>query len=129
MTIKTFDKANLKSLSAEIEAAVAAIAAKHGLRLAGGIGGRYSDMEFTIKGTLKVTDAATVADAARQDWNRYAGLDGFSPEDFGKTFKFSGSTYTISGYNPRSPKRPIKATGTDGKVYVFGPEVKRLMVA
>lgn len=42
---------------------------------------------------------------------------GFDSDPVGRTFRFRGSEWTLTGYNTRSPKYPFRATGADGETY------------
>lgn len=117
--IKKFDKANLKTVRADIDAALAAVAKKHGIKLS--IGGITYDPDGTnFRTTLSaVTEAAAGgADVAGNvKWQsafiKYAALFGMKKEDLGKKVKIGRETYTIVGARPKA-NMPIvlqKATG------------------
>jgi hypothetical protein len=129
--INNFDSDNLKKLRNEIDAAFAAITAKHGVKLSLGTI-RYDGTKATSRLTMiAVGDANTAADPravallkAQADFKRACGSFGLKPEQFGATFKFGRDTYKLAGLKPRSPKRPILGTSVvDGKTYVFPESV------
>ncbi len=128
MSITTFDKGVLSRLGDEIEAAVQAVAQKHGISIKRGRG-KYDRQACSL--TLEISTIAadgTVQSREAAEFKRYASLFGFRPEDLGRSFKSNGKTFTIAGVNPKGRVRPVLATGDDGKTYTFRPEdVRRLL--
>ena len=59
------------------------------------------------------------ASQAQNEWNLYCHQFGLLTTDFGRTFKHRSSTFTVIGIKPRSPKYPVLAQNTRGKVYKF----------
>ena len=60
---------------------------------------------------------------AELDFKRVAHLYGLSPDDFGFTFEYRGSTYTVSGINTRANRYPVQACTSDGTRYKFPASV------
>ena len=110
-TVKTFDRANLKTIRADIDAALAAVAKKHGINLSiGNI--RFDANEFTTKLTA-VTNASKAKDTAagvpegvNPTWVKAFKTNhvwlGLAASDLGKQIKIGGKTYTIVGARPKA---------------------------
>ncbi len=123
--VTTFTKENLKVIDAEINAALQAVATKHGITLRAS-GGTYSGAEFTtkIKGSVKDTQALNAANA-----NALRVL-GLPADTIGKSFSNLGKSFTISDVNLSLYKRPIVAKcANDGKEYIFTPEIIKRLIA
>lgn len=117
----TFNKAIIQTLRADIDAAVAAVAAKHGVRIEAGRA-KYSASSAVIQIEVSSVGAdGIIHTKGRDDFMLYAPAYGFSECDFGRSFVAGGRVFTISGWNPRSPVRPIEARGDDGKMYKLLP--------
>ena len=110
-----FDRVTLRVLRADIEAALASVAAKHNLTVTTG-GIRYSPTLATVKVEFAKEGSGN---RVEQEFKRYAELFDLSPDDLGKKFKFNGAVFTVTGLKPNSPKFPLLATRADGKVFKF----------
>jgi hypothetical protein len=131
--IKTFDNKNLGELRNDLDAAFAAIRAKHGITIAigrisydPGVGQASTKLTMnTVSDPSKVNDPRAAALAkAEAEFKRSAASFGLKPEQFGAEFKFGRDTYKLAGLKPRSPKRPILGTSIrDGKTYIFPESV------
>jgi len=104
------DKA--KQISADVEAALKAVATKHGLTVTvrGG--------SFTA-GTFKPRVEFKSGDADRAEFEQYARMFGLPADAFGKTFAVRGMRYAIKGLRLNSRKRPVLAERLDGKMFCF----------
>lgn len=124
----TFDKANLKTLRNEIDAALKALGERHGLKIhAGSARFTSGSAEFKVE-FAAIAEGGVVLTPERQNWGVYAGMYDLKPEWLDKSFGWSGKTFKITGLNPKKHKRPVTCSGNDGKGYVFPAEdVKRLM--
>lgn len=86
---------------------------------------------LTLKGqlTMASVDASGKARSREiEDFDRWASHFGLASGDFGRSFVFRRSTYTISGINPNAPKFCVNAKRHDGKEFRFpAPLVKNLL--
>jgi hypothetical protein len=109
-------KEMLKAVSADVDAALAEIARKHGFAKM-----KMGNITFSPTGFTSKLIAET-ADREEGEFKRYASLLGLKADDFGRRFKVSGAEYEICGVRPRKAK-PILARRLDNqKTYVFPSE-------
>lgn len=102
MTITAFTKQNLQALRPELEAALAAVAAKHEIKLRVG-NARFTGATADLKLELTVEGASKEAEAFRLNASSfYLGAD-----DFGRPVTLGGKLFTIAGLRPRASARPI----------------------
>ncbi len=118
MKITAFNKVNLALLGADMQAALAPVAAKYGLSVKKGTG-RFTDRNYTTKLEFNLLNAEGKDTTAEDQFKRLAPILGFRPEDFGKEFLAQNQLFRISGVKPSSRKFPILATRADGKVFKF----------
>ena len=117
--ITKFDRQTAKALSAEIETALAAIAAKHGLTIAAA-GGTIGTVSLKLKFECKVNDPAASAKQERDTFNVYAAMFGLRPEHFGATFQYKRQVFRLIGILPNRPKFPLRAMNVEtGKELLF----------
>jgi hypothetical protein len=118
--ITQFDKTTCRLLAADIEAALAAVAAKHGLK-AVYAGGTFSAAEFTAKTKFVLSDSnPAAADAERLEFGKYCHFYNMTPDQYGaQIVSPSHGTLTVIGFAPTRPKFPIKARTADGTVKLF----------
>jgi len=103
MTIKSFDKQNLKIIREDISNALKAVEQKHGMKLHLGNISFTSD-EFSGKLKASIGDAADAVDNPEIKWRKefldYVAL-GFAhtiiKDDLDKEFSYGGKTYKIVG--------------------------------
>jgi hypothetical protein len=121
MSITSFDRTTMRALGREIEDAVAAVAAKHGISLKYA-GGTFDANNFTMKiAGATIAQNGDVITKAHADFEKYAPIFGLAPTDLGRQFRTpAGKEYRISGLKPASSKFPVLATqvGT-GKTFKF----------
>ena len=121
-TIKKFDKPTCKLVRADIDAAMAAVAAKYGIKLQSGRG-TFGDTNFTLKLEMSVLDETGVDLKAKREFETLANFVGLEPGDFGRQFTFRGEQYELSGINHRSTKMPILAKNVaTGAKFKFGED-------
>lgn len=121
MSVKEMDKATVKALAAEMEAALKAVAEKNGVTIKFG-GGKYDP----TAGTFNPKVTVELPDAKKREFEAYCGIYGLEPEDFGKSFTVGGKTFTVSGLaSGRSSKYPILAMNSNGKEFKFTVEQAR----
>ncbi len=125
MKIAKLDKDALKNLRAPLEAELAALGARLGLKFSIG-SGSYDPAGATasLKLEISVDDPAVKEASARARWNAnctYIGIDfnrpeetGLRPEDFGTVFVNKGTSYRTNGINPGRSKFCISVEVLDG---------------
>src|SRR5208282_4789782 len=114
--MKTLDKAAVITLRAEIEAALQAVATKHGIVIKAG-NGNYSGTNATLKLEISVVDASgLVVNKEVAAFQRVAVMYGFKPEDLGRSFTVRGKNFTLAGFDSKSRKFPILAS-CNGKMF------------
>jgi hypothetical protein len=117
--ITQFDKTTCRLLAAEIEAALAAVAAKHGLTIKPA-GGTFSANEFSTKVKFALSDSnPAAADAERTEFAKYAHFYGLTADQYGATIRTSQGDVTLIGFAASRPKFPIKVRTADGKVKLY----------
>lgn len=124
MTIQSFDKASVTAFQKEVDVAMKALAAKHGVDLVKN-SGRFSPDKFGLSIEFKartVTASGAVVSASLATGCRIYGIDST------KAFKdHTGRTHKLVDYNSRAKKTPFITKCTDGRQYRWTAEaVKRL---
>ena len=115
--ITEFNKANLKALRVELEAAHAAIEKKFGIQLkAGNISFSGTEANIKLKANTIGANGMTVSKEARA-WDLYAQMGGYDHLKVGDKVILQGQTLTIKGYNSRAPKSPIQIEDAQGRTY------------
>jgi hypothetical protein len=129
-TIKSFNKPICHTLGLEIEAAVAAIAAKHGLKARYG-GGAFDDAKFTCRLHLELSaDNPNIEAVEQAQFNKWCDLYDLTPTDYGAKIKSSRfGELTLVGFEPSRPKFPIKVRKPDGSLSVFTKDLVRMLKA
>lgn len=120
--ITTLDRAALKALRDPLEAELAAIGERFGLKLTLGNGSFGDGFEATFQLKMKVDDADAERNAAKANWDRncrYIGVDfnaetetGLRPKDFDTEFAYGDGVYRTTGIAIKgrgSQKFPILA--------------------
>lgn len=121
--ITGFSKPNLNVIRADIDRALAAVGAKHGIGLKiGNI--RFTNDTFSTKLEAVVLTADTATEDVTfakyaADYKRYAPLYGYPIALLNSgQVTHAGKSYTILGYNSRGKRYPIIARNVaDGKIY------------
>ena len=130
MSISKFTNTNLHEIQAEIAAAMAVIATKHGISLVSKYEkGTAASLSFRLKADLKI--AGVVMSQGRIDFERGASHVNLSAADFGRTFIYKGRSYRITGLNLSAWRFPVNTERQpDGKPFRFPAEtVKGLLPA
>lgn len=118
-----FDRKKVREINAEIEAAIAKVATKHGLDFKMG-NSRFSKTEITTKYTVSIVGEAGVGlTKEARNWDIYAPMYGIKDFHVGDKFSpfRSHKVFTIIGWNARSPKYSVLAE-SDGKTYKLTPQ-------
>lgn len=115
-----FTKTNLRTIRSDIDAALAAVEAKHDIKFnLGNI--RFSNNNFRAKFEANVVADASgnVVNPDEVHFNQNRWRIGIAKDAFGKTFTFQGETFTVSGINTRAKKYPVKANDRNGRRFKF----------
>jgi hypothetical protein len=119
----------LRILRADLDAAVLAVAKKHGLTISTG-NAKFSDQSATFQLLVEATPAEDGVRAkdvrAAKDLADLGGLYGANPEWAGKSFTLRGARYSVIGLLPNRTKNCILARRADGKDFIMPPETVRL---
>ena len=106
--ITEFNKANLKALRVELEAAHKAIEKKFGIQLkAGNISFSGNEANIKLKANTIGAQGTAITKEAKQ-FALYAELGGYGHLKVGSQVEINGTLLTIKGYNSRAPKSPIQ---------------------
>jgi hypothetical protein len=119
--ITTISRSDMSVLRSEVNAAIAAVATKHGLVMALG-SGKFNEKNASFKLEISTKDQNTGMVKSREatSFEVNAHFYGFKAEDLGATFKSNGRTFKITGLNTRRPKFPLLAVCVeDGRTYKF----------
>ena len=117
--MKQFDRANLKALEFDLERVLAAVGAKHGIKIERK-SGRFSASQFSFMVEAQIIDESGASVAEKYKWYLYCGMFGLEKDQFGTIFYHSRDAYEITGVNPRAPKFPINAKRvSDGRLMRF----------
>jgi hypothetical protein len=114
----TFNKANLRTIRADLEKAIGDVLAKHGA--VGSLGGiRFTDREFGTRLTVSIPTESVASVAALQKVARLNAL----PQDLvNKKFTVNGTVFTLTNVKGNRPKYPFIGMGPRGGWYKFTVE-------
>lgn len=129
MSTKSFNKQNLPSIRADINEALAAVAAKHGIVLSlDNIS--FTESTFSSKINAAIvsgdTEDTSVSATLIKEFNENAFRFGYKPTDFGREVKVSG--YAKGAFNAKlvgikyRSKSPIIVQTLDGKLIKVIPQ-------
>lgn len=117
--VKQFDSAALRLMRTEMESALAAITAKHGVKFT--IGKMLYTREgehFHVKIEADIPTASgrkPISASEKALISMITGIPEQGMEDYKIIEKPSGTVWYITGYNSRAPKRPINIETADGR--------------
>lgn len=118
-TITSLDRSSLRVISAEMETALAGIAAKYGISIEKA-GGTFGYTNAVVKFKLAVSQNGKFITKEQTDFELYASSYGLKKTDLGKQFKYANRKFEIIGLNSRASRRPILAKDiSSGKVFRF----------
>lgn len=125
MSMTQITRANLQRITEDAEAALEAVAKKHGVDIRYK-SGRYSNgVDGEMKFTVEVADAGDGMSGAEAKFRKHAPMLGIDPDAFGKMVLVNRVPYEICGYYP-APKFNIEAKHPDGRVFrLAGRDVAR----
>lgn len=114
--ITEWNRATSRALVDAMNEALAPVAERFGVTLKLGGGTMYP-----AEGLFRPKFEAQLGDADKRTWDALCGQlwPALEPDDFGRAITVQGRTFTLCGINPKARKRPVLATGDDGKTYTF----------
>ena len=121
--IKSFNRPALKSLRVSLDAALAKVAAEHGISISAG------NISFTSEtATIKVAAGiigsnGRAASPEAKAFDQYKRLVGLGDLNVGDSVNVQGKQYTITGYKPRSKKSPVCIENAKGQGYKVSVEM------
>jgi hypothetical protein len=123
MKIDSFDRTNLRLISADLEAAIAPVAAKYGITLSYK-GARFLEDNATFKIEAATIGVSGVANTRERDnFKLYASMYDLKDTDLDREITYAGKQYIIIGLNTRRSKYPIVAKRVaDGKTILLTRE-------
>ena len=109
MKIKTFDRSNLRLLTADIQTALKSVADNYGISLTYK-SSRFSASNVTIKLEGAIVGAGGVVETKeRKDWKVYAEMFGLKSAWLDEAFVHGGDQFVICGLATRKSKYPVLA--------------------
>jgi len=115
MKITSFDRAAVKNLRDDINAALSAVSSKYGIQLSvGNATFTSNNVTYKVQAAVKASDGMVMTKEASafNTYGKYQ-LPGFN---LGQTIILQGNEYVISGWKPKSTKSPVLVT-RGGKTY------------
>ena len=118
--ITKFDRNACMILRADLEMALAGIAAKHGIKIdLGKMGFSAHNVKVSLEAAV-IGEGGIVLDRAAIDFKQLASLYSLEADDLGKEFTFQGTQFRITGLNTRAEKMPVQGVQiSTGKEYKF----------
>jgi hypothetical protein len=107
--IKDITRDACRLLAADVDTALKAVAAKHGLNVTVG-GGRFTTSSFAPKVEFVVPGDVGSSRKDEDAFKLLAGMYGLDPNCLGKTFTVGGESYRVDGLAPRRTKNCVKIT-------------------
>lgn len=110
---------NLQALRLDIDAALKAVAAKHGVVLKTGRC-RFSPSAATMELSIAtISDTGEVVDREMAALKANVQFLGLTESHLSQTFKISGQTFKLTGYNSRRSAKPFRLLCVEsGRTYV-----------
>ena len=100
-------KAMLKEVREEMNKALEEVGKKYGVQFDTG-NASFDEYSFTFKVNGKMTATEDGESVEKKEWDKYCGMFGLKPENFGQTIEANfGQKYQILGLKPSSRKNPI----------------------
>jgi len=133
MSIQDFDRATVRSLMKEMEAALQGVADKHGIvlkRKGCSFRGNVCPVPFEFR-VERVTEEGNVETPESVTYKQQAAMHGLKPEWLFEWFTdFSGKRLQVVGLKPRRRKYPVVVRAENGTQYkMSAAQVQRHMAA
>jgi hypothetical protein len=120
------DRELVKAIQSEVREAVAAVAAKHGLKIAKNTA-RYGDSYVSFTVTMETVGENGESLRDKAVWDSVAHLLGLKPEDYGRLFRSGAHSFKLCGISLSSPKYPILAKQLGSfKTFKFPEDIVRV---
>lgn len=118
--ITSFDRQNLRDLSAAIQAALSNVGTQFNVKLNVGHC-KFSPNNAAFKLECATFDSSGTAITKEvSDFALYARSEGLTPGHLGQSFKtFSGETFKLVGYRSKASKKPFIGENAQGKRFIF----------
>ena len=121
--IITLDRSNVRGLVTEIQTAVDAVLASHGMSNAR-VSGTFTANELNVRfaaSTVSINAETGVNESSAEatDYLRFGSLLGLPAGLLGSTFRHQCVDYTFLGTNRHASRFPVLARRADGKVFKF----------
>jgi hypothetical protein len=120
----TFNKANLRTIRADLEKAIGDVLAKHGA--VGSLGGiRFTDREFGTRLTVSIPTESAASAAGTESFydlpalQKVARLNALPQDLVNKKFTVNGTVFTLTDVKGSRPKYPFIGMGPRGGRYKF----------
>lgn len=129
MEINKFNRSTVKGLRVEMDAALAEISKKYGIKISTG-NASFTGDEVTFKVKANVIDSETgnVLTQEAKNFEIYKNSIGLSSLSVGDTIKLRGKSYTITGYNTRARKSPIGIKDASGRSYKCSVDMIKMSI-
>lgn len=113
-----FDRDSVRNVRNVLQFALEDVAKKLGVKVnVGAANFTSNNIVFKVE-VAKVATGGQVLSRDAEDFKTYAPRWGLKATDLGRSFRYSGEVYTVTGAKPRSYKFPILAKRrSDGKTY------------
>ena len=112
-----FTKGTLKGINEKVVKAVEDALKDTGVKVRFS-GGSYSELEYKLKLTL-TTETEDGMTSSEKDFIEYAPFYGLDPDMLGKTVKYAGKMYKVTGFYPNRRKNNISIENVKtGKTYI-----------
>ena len=124
------DKNTANQLSAELQEAVNAVLAKHGLQK-GKVRATYGDyFKFSVEATLNTVGDSGVNETSKEAiaYKRFFASYGLPEGILGKNFTAKGKTYKFAGIAISRSKYPFVGIDAEGNRVFFTEQAKSLLV-
>ena len=117
MKIEQFNKQNLQALREDINAALAQVEKKYGIKLhAGNASFSGNEVTYKLKGNVVGSAGRAITKEASQ-WDMYARFHQLGHLKVGDRISIQGREFVIKGYNSRARKSPIQIEDSTGRGY------------
>jgi hypothetical protein len=121
-----FTRTNLEGIRKEFDSHMKEFEKKTGIEIKLG---KINYQEYSFKANLSATLSSKKEDLemkkeaeAKHDFEIFAKDFGLEPEDYGKVFKFKGSTFKVVGFNLNCPKNRMELIDINTKKKLKCPE-------